>query len=107
MTGRRRRKADRSTLTPGSGKALLARSKPPTSVLRRIHDSYTRILEALSFQDLSGQRIFKIVRLISELQLKLLSLLVSYGTKFKIKKEERVEQLTEKLKNWPRMKWIG
>jgi hypothetical protein len=43
----------------------------------------THIMEALSFQDLSGQRIKKIVGLISDIQLQLLSLLVSVNTKIK------------------------
>lgn len=48
----------------------------------------TRIMETLSFQDLSGQRIFKIVGLISAVQVQLLSLLVSFGTKLKEKEKE-------------------
>ncbi|MDR1488007.1 MAG: protein phosphatase CheZ [Deltaproteobacteria bacterium] len=44
----------------------------------------THIMEALSFQDLSGQRIKKIVGLISEIQVQLLSLLVSVDTKIKV-----------------------
>ncbi|MDR1608352.1 MAG: protein phosphatase CheZ [Deltaproteobacteria bacterium] len=47
----------------------------------------TRILEALSFQDLSGQRIKKIVNLISEIQVQLLSLLVSVDSKIKAHKD--------------------
>ncbi len=52
----------------------------------------TRILEALSFQDLSGQRIMVIVRLISHVQVQLLSILVSFGTK--LKKRDEVENVT-------------
>jgi chemotaxis regulatin CheY-phosphate phosphatase CheZ len=59
-------------------------------VVRRITTHITRILEALSFQDLSGQRIMKIVRLISDVQVHLLSLLVSYGAK--IKKHQQAKQ---------------
>jgi hypothetical protein len=67
--------------------------------VRRIMGSVTRILEALSFQDLSGQRIFKIVKLISDVQVQLLTLLVSYGAKIKQKKEDQVtsRQDQEKL----------
>jgi hypothetical protein len=43
----------------------------------------THIMEALSFQDLSGQRIKKIVNLISEIQVQLLSMLVSVNSKMK------------------------
>ncbi|MDR2422585.1 MAG: protein phosphatase CheZ, partial [Deltaproteobacteria bacterium] len=42
---------------------------------------------ALSFQDLSGQRIKKIVNLISEIQVQLLSLLVSVDSKIKAHKD--------------------
>ena len=52
----------------------------------------TRILEALSFQDLSGQRIMVIVRLISHVQIQLLSILVSFGTK--LKKRNEVKNVT-------------
>ena len=63
---------------------LDASSEQVHGILARI----TRILEALSFQDLSGQRILKIVRLISEVQVQLLSLLVAYGARLKLKKEK-------------------
>lgn len=56
--------------------------------IQQIMNHITRILEALSFQDLSGQRIMKIVRLISDVQVQLLSLLVSFGTKIKQKQKE-------------------
>lgn len=52
----------------------------------------TKILEALSFQDLSGQRIMVIVSLISHVQVQLLSILVSFGTK--LKKTTEVENVT-------------
>lgn len=45
----------------------------------------TNILEALSFQDLSGQRIKRIVALINDVQMQLLSLLVSVGSKLKVR----------------------
>ena len=43
----------------------------------------------MSFQDLSGQRIFKIVKLISDVQVQILSLLVSFGAKMKKRREEK------------------
>lgn len=46
----------------------------------------TRILEALSFQDLSGQRIKKVVSLIGDVQMQLLSILVSVDAKLKVHK---------------------
>jgi hypothetical protein len=56
--------------------------------LQNVMSQITRILETLAFQDLSGQRILKIVRLISDVQVQLLSILVSFGAKIKQKKEE-------------------
>jgi chemotaxis regulatin CheY-phosphate phosphatase CheZ len=56
-------------------------------IMQRTMNHVNRILEALSFQDLSGQRILKIVRLISDVQVQLLSLLVSFGSKIKYRKE--------------------
>ncbi|MDR2349875.1 MAG: protein phosphatase CheZ [Deltaproteobacteria bacterium] len=61
----------------------------------------THIMEALSFQDLSGQRIKKIVGLIGEIQVQLLSLLVSVDTKIKAHHEAptkpRPKEETEKV----------
>ena len=57
----------------------------------RIMSHVTRILEALSFQDLSGQRIFKIVRLISSTQVQLLTLLISFGSRLKVQSEAAAE----------------
>ena len=44
----------------------------------------TRILESLAFQDLSGQRIKKVVALMGDIQAQLLSILVSVDTKLKV-----------------------
>ncbi|MDR2444036.1 MAG: protein phosphatase CheZ [Deltaproteobacteria bacterium] len=61
----------------------------------------THIMEALSFQDLSGQRIKKIVDLIGEIQVQLLSMLVSVNTKIKAHHESpttvRPKEETEKV----------
>ncbi|MEW6264526.1 MAG: protein phosphatase CheZ [Thermodesulfobacteriota bacterium] len=63
-----------------------------SQLIHRIATHITKILEALSFQDLSGQRILKIVRLIGDVQVQLLSLLVSFGSK--IKHKEQVKTVT-------------
>ncbi len=68
--------------------------------IQRMASYNTRIMEALSFQDLSGQRIFRIVRLMTDVQVQLLSLLVSFGAKLKKKlekKEIRSAKEAEKL----------
>lgn len=68
---------------------LVSAVESTDSVLQSIILSITRILESLSFQDLSGQRIKKILSMLSTVQVQLLSLLVSFGAKLKKKQEER------------------
>ncbi|MBW1708993.1 MAG: protein phosphatase CheZ [Deltaproteobacteria bacterium] len=65
--------------------------------LQGIITHITRILEALSFQDLSGQRIMKIVHLINHVQIQLLGLLVAFGTKLRKKDEKFISSDTVKL----------
>ncbi|UQZ89267.1 hypothetical protein C4J81_08700 [Deltaproteobacteria bacterium Smac51] len=61
----------------------------------------TSILESLSFQDLSGQRIMKVVGLINDIQKQLLSILVSVDTKLKVHQDsgeaEVRSEKTEKM----------
>lgn len=64
-------------------KAIITAVESSHQILQAIINHITHILEALSFQDLSGQRILKIVKLISHVQVQLLSLLVSFGAKLK------------------------
>jgi chemotaxis regulatin CheY-phosphate phosphatase CheZ len=47
----------------------------------RITRSLSRIVEALAFQDLSGQRLLKILKIIRQLQVQVLTLLVAAGRK--------------------------
>jgi chemotaxis regulatin CheY-phosphate phosphatase CheZ len=51
----------------------------------RITHSLSRIVEALSFQDLSGQRLLKILKIIRQLQVQVLTLLVAAGHKLEVK----------------------
>jgi hypothetical protein len=85
--------ADKETIL----KTVSASDKLVKSTTRHL----THIMEALSFQDLSGQRIKKIVGLISEIQVQLLSLLVSVNTKLKAHHESptapRPKEETEKV----------
>ncbi|MDD3581065.1 MAG: protein phosphatase CheZ [Desulfobacca sp.] len=60
--------------------------------MQRIDGALSRILEALAFQDLSGQRLLKVLKTLRGLQVQLLSFLVAYGTK--IKKKEEKQELT-------------
>jgi chemotaxis regulatin CheY-phosphate phosphatase CheZ len=52
-----------------------------------IFSSVNSIIEALSFQDLSGQAIYRIVRLLTDFQVQLLAMVVSFGSKLKFKAE--------------------
>lgn len=50
-----------------------------------ICDTVTKITEVLSFQDLSGQQIMKIIKLLSDFQIQLLAIVVSFGSQLKNK----------------------
>ena len=62
---------------------LIAALESSDQVIQCIISNISRILESLSFQDLSGQRIIKIVALLSNVQIQLLSILVSSGVKLR------------------------
>lgn len=62
---------------------LIAALESSDNVIQCIISNISRILESLTFQDLSGQRIIKIVDLLSNVQIQLLSILVSSGVKLK------------------------
>ncbi len=49
----------------------------------------SRITEVLSFQDLSGQQILKIIKLLSDFQIQLLGIVVSFGSQLKHKEEAK------------------
>ncbi len=57
------------------------------SVAATICNDVNRITEALSFQDLSGQQIMKIIKLLSDFQIQLLGIVVSFGSKLKHKQD--------------------
>ncbi|HEX9715709.1 MAG TPA: protein phosphatase CheZ [Desulfurivibrionaceae bacterium] len=56
-------------------------------VASAITDDISRITEALSFQDLSGQQILKIIKLLTDFQVQLLAIVVSFGSQLKIKEK--------------------
>lgn len=66
---------------------LITAIESTDAVLQRILADIRRILEALTFQDLSGQRIKKILTVLSNVQVQLLTILVSFGVKLKKKQE--------------------
>ncbi len=66
---------------------LIAAMESSDAVIQKIVASIRQILESLSFQDLSGQRIIKIADTLTNVQVQLLSILVSFGVKLKGKQE--------------------
>lgn len=66
-----------------------------TRVLDRITTCLSRIMEALAFQDLSGQRLLKVLKLLRSVQFQILSLVVAAGTKLKKKAEQKGITLEE------------
>jgi len=67
---------------PGPDQAA-AEVKEVLSTVDHITQNLSRIIEALSFQDLSGQRLLKILKLLRELQVQVLTLLVAAGEKLR------------------------
>ena len=63
-------------------------------LIQQTGDHLTRILETLSFQDLSGQRIMKVVGLLGDVQMQLLSILVSVNAKIKVHQASGQEDLS-------------
>jgi len=57
------------------------------NVASSITDDISRITEALSFQDLSGQQILKIIKLLTDFQVQLLAIVVSFGSQLKMKEK--------------------
>ncbi|PLX48688.1 MAG: chemotaxis protein CheZ [Desulfobulbaceae bacterium] len=66
---------------------IFAKIEAAFSVSTAITADVSKITESLSFQDLSGQRIMKILKLLSDFQVQLLALVVSFGSQLKLKKK--------------------
>lgn len=83
--------------TPAQAEAILEEAKiqETTSVLDRITTSLSRIMEALAFQDLSGQRLLQVLKLLRSLQFQILTMVVAAGTKLKTKAEQKGITLEE------------
>lgn len=64
---------------------LIAAIEATDAQIKKIITNISRILESLSFQDLSGQQIKKILSVLSSVQVQLLSMLVTFGVKLKKK----------------------
>ncbi|MDR1164336.1 MAG: protein phosphatase CheZ [Deltaproteobacteria bacterium] len=81
--------------------AVVAAVAASDKLIQNTTSHLTHIMEALSFQDLSGQRIKKIVNLIGDIQVQLLSMLVAVDTKIKAHHDSpatpRPKEETEKV----------
>lgn len=73
--------------SPGLGKATKEVAQEALTMVERINESLSKITEALAFQDLSGQRLHIILKILSQLQVQVLTLLVAAGNKLKTKME--------------------
>lgn len=87
---------DPSSLPPLSQAAAgtSGRASVSPELIKQLHDSMGEIfsyvngiVEALSFQDLSGQTIYKTVKMLTDFQVQILALLVGFGSKLKNKEE--------------------
>ena len=54
-----------------------------------IQSVVAKITQALSFQDLSGQRILKIIKLLTDFQIQLVAMVVSFGSQLKHKEQNK------------------
>ncbi|MFA7383237.1 MAG: protein phosphatase CheZ [Desulfurivibrionaceae bacterium] len=84
----------RTGQTPGMSKMsiedqhdIFKKIEDAFQVASAITDDISRITEALSFQDLSGQQIMKIIKLLTDFQVHLLAIVVSFGSQLKIKEK--------------------
>lgn len=66
---------------------IFARIESAFQIASSITDDISRITEALSFQDLSGQQILKIIKLLTDFQVQLLAIVVSFGSQLKNKEQ--------------------
>jgi hypothetical protein len=68
----------------GGGQSQAAEVQEVIGTVDSITASLSRIIEALAFQDLSGQRLLKILKILRELQVQVLTLLVAAGEKLRV-----------------------
>ena len=76
-----------TALAPAGEDAVVSITKEALGKVERITSSLSRITEAMSFQDLSGQRLLKVLNILRQLQVQVLTLLVAAGQKLKVKVE--------------------
>jgi chemotaxis regulatin CheY-phosphate phosphatase CheZ len=74
-----------STMTLEDQREIFKRIEDAFAIAANISGDVSKITEALSFQDLSGQQIMKIIKLLSDFQIQLIALVVSFGSQLKHK----------------------
>jgi hypothetical protein len=76
------------TGAPPGPEALRRALEDQVEVLRSIGGLSLKMMEPLSFQDLVGQRIQRIVRLVKSMELRIEDLIISFGIKIQKHKED-------------------
>ncbi len=77
-----------SMMTMADQAEIFAKIEDAFSKASGINVDTSKITEVLSFQDLSGQQIMKIIKLLSDFQVQLLALVVSFGSRLKSKEKD-------------------
>jgi chemotaxis regulatin CheY-phosphate phosphatase CheZ len=83
---------DYSTMTLEDQREIFRRIEDAFGIAANISSDVSKIAEALSFHDLSGQQIMKIIKLLSDFQIQLIALVVSFG--LQLKHKERNKDIT-------------
>ncbi len=78
-----------SSMTKKDQEDIFQKIEDAFEVSGSICSDVTKITETLSFQDISGQQILKIIKLLSDFQVQLLGIVVSFGSQLKHKEEEK------------------
>ena len=87
-----------STMTLEDQREIFKRIEDAFGIAANISSDVSKITEALSFQDLSGQQIMKIIKLLSDFQIQLIALVVSFGSQLKHKEMNKDITLAESKK---------
>ncbi len=90
---------------PGVSSASQMSMDDQADIFKKIEDAFdqassisvdtSKITEVLSFQDLSGQQIMKIIKLLTDFQVQLLGLVYSFGSQLKHKEMDRTLSVEE------------
>ncbi len=85
-------------MTLGDQQEIFRKIEDAFGLATTISEDVVKITEALSFQDLSGQQIMKIIKLLSDFQVQLLALVVSFGSQLKHKEDNVTISVEESKK---------